>query len=212
MATRVQKKRAGSSGGAAGESETAKSAKRRHEVILAAYRTIAEKGFEGLRMREIATRAGMDHATLHYYFAGKEALIRGVLEYIVRDLSIGRSAAAEAGDKSARKRLAAHFDALVQQVRETPEMFVVLAEINARSLRDPAVRAVVTENDEGWKRFLIEILEEGIRREEFQVRFGAEAGAEAIIALVRGLTTTFADDAEAMKLPLRQLLTWLKTK
>ena len=39
-------------------------------------------------MRDIAKRAGIDHATLRYYFAGKKALItdpwiHGVLDYIV---------------------------------------------------------------------------------------------------------------------------------
>jgi hypothetical protein len=59
-------------------------------------------------------------------------------------------------------------------------MFVVLAEINARSTRDEAVRSVVAKNDRGWKRFLMEILKEGIQKREFRARLGAEAAAEAI--------------------------------
>jgi len=55
-----------------------KSNERRRAIVRAAYQTLAEKGFEGLRMREIAKRAGIDHSTLHYYFSGKEALIDGV--------------------------------------------------------------------------------------------------------------------------------------
>jgi AcrR family transcriptional regulator len=35
-------------------------------IVRAAYLAIAEKGFEGLRIREIARRAGLDHATLHW--------------------------------------------------------------------------------------------------------------------------------------------------
>lgn len=188
-----------------------KSAERRREVIRAAYQTLAAKGFEGLRMREIAKRAGMDHATLHYYFQGKEALIHGVLEYIVHELSIGRGPATEVKGLSPRRRLAAHFDELMRQVGERPEMFVVLAEINARSMHDPAVRSVVAENDRGWKRFLTEILREGIRKKEFHARLGAEVAAEAILSLVRGLSVTSAGRVEAMARPLRQLSLWLET-
>jgi AcrR family transcriptional regulator len=41
-----------------------RSLERRREIVRAAYETIAERGFEGLRMREVANRAGMNHATL----------------------------------------------------------------------------------------------------------------------------------------------------
>jgi AcrR family transcriptional regulator len=71
-------------------SHSTKSNERPHEIVHAAYQTLAENGFEGLRMREIAKRAWIDHSTLHYYFSGKEALIDGVVDYIVQELAIGR--------------------------------------------------------------------------------------------------------------------------
>ena len=190
----------------------AKNPQRRLDVIRAAYHAIAEKGFEGLRMREIAKRAGLDHATLHYYFAGKEALIHGVLDYIVQELSIGRAPASEARDLEPSRRLAAHFRELVRQMREKPEMCVVLAEISARSTRDAMVRSVVIENDRGWKQFLTEILKEGVQKKEFDERLEPEAAAEAIAAMVRGLSITYAGRADSMERPLRQLRRWLEAK
>src|SRR2546430_7157743 len=47
---------------------------RRRSLVLAAYDLIAEKGFEDLRTRDVAARAGVNIATLHYYFASKEDL------------------------------------------------------------------------------------------------------------------------------------------
>jgi AcrR family transcriptional regulator len=189
---------------------SAKSAARRRAIVSAAYQTLAEKGFEGLRMREIAMRAGINHSTLHYYFAGKEALIGGVVDHIVQDLSIGRSQTVKTEGISPRQRLRAHFDALIRQMRERPEMFAVLAEINARSMREPAVRSIVTRNDRGWKRFLTEILQAGIQRKEFDVQLVPEVAAEAIISMVRGLSITSAGRAELMQRPLHQLLLWLE--
>ena len=191
---------------------TPKNTEKRRDVIRAAYQTLAEKGFEGLRMREIAKRAGMDHATLHYYYAGKEALIHEVLDYIVLELSLGRSAATDARGLSPRRRLAAHFEALMCQARERPEMFVVLAEINARSLRDPVVRSVVVDNDRRWRGFLVDILKEGVREREFSARLGPEAAADAVLSMVRGLTVTFAGKVEDMERSLRQLSVWLEAK
>jgi AcrR family transcriptional regulator len=189
-----------------------RSLRRRREIVTAAYQTIAEKGFEGLRMREIAERAGMNHATLHYYFAGKEALIDGVLDYIVQELSIGRDRSAETEAMSPRERLTRHFAQLLRQMREQPEMFIVLSEINARSMRDPGVRSVVAKNDRGWKRFLVEILRDGIPKKEFAADLDPDLTASVIISLVRGLYVTCAGRVEDMERPLLQVFRWLEAK
>jgi AcrR family transcriptional regulator len=199
-------------GGALRRRMAAHSAQRRNDVVRAAYHLLAEKGFEGLRMRGIAERAGMDHATLHYYFKGKEALIHGVLDYIIQELSIGRSSAIEVRGLGPQERLAAHFDELVRQVRERPEMFLVLAEINARSMRDLKVHSVVAKNDRRWKRFLMQIVKEGIQKQELHSGLGPEVAVDAIIAIIRGLSVTYARRPEAMERTLRQLRIWLEAK
>jgi AcrR family transcriptional regulator len=180
---------------------------RRRKVVLAAYQTLAEKGFEGLRMREIARRAGIDHATLHYYFAGKEALIHGVFDYIVQDLSLGRNPETESAQVTPRQRLAAHFEELKRQMRVRPEMFIVLAEINTRSTRDPRIRSVVARFNRKWKSFLLDILREGIERREFPAHLDPESAAEAIISLLRGLSVTAGRSIDRA---LGQLAVWLE--
>jgi AcrR family transcriptional regulator len=191
-------------------SQSPKSAERRSEIVQAAYRTLAEKGFEGLRMRDIAQRAGIDHSTLHYYFAGKEALIDGIVDYIVQDLAVGRSPVSETEGLSPRLRLRAHFDALIKQLHETPEMFVVLAELNTRAMREPLLRAIFNRNDRKWKAFLTEVLETGIQRNEFKGKFLPDVAADAIISVIRGLTITCAGRPELTRRPLHQVLSWLE--
>src|SRR5260370_42642291 len=56
---------------------------RRGALVRAAYNQIAERGFEGLRTREVAGEAGVNIATLHYYFPTKENLIEGAVEHAV---------------------------------------------------------------------------------------------------------------------------------
>ena len=189
---------------------TPKRVERRLEIVQAAYRTLAEKGFEGLRMRDIAKQAGIDHSTLHYYFAGKEALIDAIVDHIVEDLAVGRSPMSEAEEVSPRLRLSAHFDALIGQLDKTPEMFVVLAELNARAMREPSLRAIFNKNDRKWKGFLTEVLVSGMQRNEFKGKFLPEVAAEAIISVLRGLTITCAGRPELMRRPLHQVLAWLE--
>jgi len=49
---------------------------RRHAIAAAARALIAERGFEGLRTRDIADRVGINVATLHYHVPSKEELLR----------------------------------------------------------------------------------------------------------------------------------------
>jgi AcrR family transcriptional regulator len=206
---RPKSKPTNTSGKSLKPAHSAKSNQRRHEIVHAAYRTLAEKGFEGLRMREIAKRAGIDHSTLHYYFSGKETLIDGVVDYIIQDLAIGRPAT-EKVDISPRQQLAGHFNALICQMEQTPEMFVVLVELHSRAMREPALRAIFAKNDRAWKGFLVQTLQAGIQSNEFQATLVPEVAADVIISLVRGLSTTFAGRAASMKRPLQQLLNWLE--
>jgi len=89
-------------------------------------------------------------------------------------------------------------------------MFVVLAELNARAMREPLLRAIFNKNDRKWKAFLTEVLETGIQRNEFKTGFLPEVAAEAIISVIRGLTVTCAGRPELMRRPLYQVLAWLE--
>jgi TetR/AcrR family transcriptional regulator len=51
-------------------------------ILDCAERVFAERGFGGATMQEIADRAGLPKANLHYYFASKELLYRTIVERI----------------------------------------------------------------------------------------------------------------------------------
>jgi AcrR family transcriptional regulator len=181
----------------------------RRKIIQATYRTIAEKGFEGLRMREIAARAGLNHSTLHYYFAGKEALISGLMDYMVQELSLGREKSKLGSQLTPPEELASHFEALIHQAHEHPEMFIVLTELRTRSIRDPEVRAVMRSNERIWKRYIADILRRGIRSGDFHSKLDSEVTTDTILALIRGLNAGSAPGLTGARQALRQIVTWL---
>lgn len=182
---------------------------RRSQIVRAAYCAIAELGFEGLRMRGIAARAGVDHATLHYYFRGKESLIAGVMDYMVQELSLGRDTEMSGRQRSPREQLDAHFAALLRQGREHPEMFVVLAEIHARSPRDPGIHSVMQSNERAWKKFILGILRAGVRTGDFDPMLDTDIAADAVFALVRGLNLGYSLNLTRAERALGQLVNWL---
>jgi TetR/AcrR family transcriptional regulator len=56
------------------------------KIFEAATVVFVEKGMDGARMQEIADRAGINKALLHYYFRTKEKLFTAVFEMIARKL------------------------------------------------------------------------------------------------------------------------------
>jgi len=56
------------------------------KIFEAATEVFVEKGMDGARMRDIASRAGINKALLHYYFRTKEHLFNAVFEKIAGKL------------------------------------------------------------------------------------------------------------------------------
>jgi AcrR family transcriptional regulator len=106
---------------------------------------VAEAGFEGLRTRDVAAEVGVNVATLHYYFATKEALIRAVVGHAMERFRTtfvpGRSPGAQ---------LEAHFKGVRRLVRDEPELFAVMGELAQRSARDPSIAAIFKETHDTW--------------------------------------------------------------
>jgi hypothetical protein len=70
----------------------------------------------------------------------------------------------------------------------------------------------MAKNDRGWRRFLLEILKEGVQKKEFYATLDPELTANVIISFIRGLYVTSAGRVEDMEDPLRQLSRWVEAK
>ncbi len=168
---------------------------RRQELVLAAYSLIAERGFEGLRTREIAARAGVNIATLHYYFATKEDLIRGVVDYIERQFA-EQNASIRAQGATAWEQLHAELWHALEINRDRPELQIVLHELFLRSLRDEAIHAIYRGMDTGWHTTLMEIVSAGITEGSLRTDLDVDATASAIIAFIKGASIQLAREPE----------------
>jgi len=126
--------------------------------VRAAFDAIAADGFEGLRMRAVASAAGVDHSTIHHYFDSKEALIEAVVAYATGQF---RSTTPPAG--TAADRLATHLRTLGDRIVAEPELHAVLRELDLRAKRDGGLRATIDAHERGWRASLTGLLTEGQR-------------------------------------------------
>lgn len=160
-------------------------ADRRNQLIMVAYQLIAEKGFEGLRTREVAERVGLNHATLHYHFPTKEDLIRGVVEYLIQQFSASHTPQYLA-EYSPIELVRAEF-AHINQLNETPEMIIVLSELSLRALRDPAIAKLLNEMDKGWRSYLSNIVGNGVQQGMYRADLDVELSATVIMTMIKGI-------------------------
>ena len=150
--------------------------------MLAAYRRLAEAGFEGLRTRDVAREVGVNIATLHYYFPTKEALIRGVVGH-----AMGRFRTAFAPGSSPGEQLAAQFRGIRRLAAEEPELFMVMGELALRSGRDPAIAAILSETMEAWHEILVNLIRHAQKDGLADKRLDPDTTASLVIATMIGL-------------------------
>lgn len=161
---------------------------RRQALVLAAYQLIAEKGFEHLRTRDVAARAHVNIATLHYYFASKEDLIRGVVDHLLNEFSASSppTAQQEIDETTPLGQVRGMFLETHYRFQAKPAMFIVLSELVMRSLRDTSIQPALQRLDEGWHTYLHHLVLDGVRRGAFRADIDAGSMASTLIILIKG--------------------------
>ncbi len=182
------------------------SEKRREELVLAAYRQIAERGFEGLRTRDVAGEVGVNIATLHYYFPTKESLIRAVLDHA---MSRFLTTLEPHGSPSAQLRN--HLRAVRNLMLEEPELGSVMAELALRSVRDESIRTILDDVYDGWHTTMRGLLRRAVKEGGLRREAESDGVAALIIATLTAMTLPVMLDANRGDQALRQLERWLGT-
>ena len=181
---------------------------RRLKLVQSAYSLIVEKGMGGLRIRDVASRIGLNHATLLYYFPTKETLIQAVVAYCIRQFEVIQAPVASTSGERLHQRYL--FD-LAHQLREAPELFLVLDELLLYARRDPATNRVLTEAVIDWQRFLEHLIQEEMAAGYFQVDLDVKSVALTIMAFCQGvglLLQTQPTDIDGL---LTQFANWFRS-
>jgi len=167
--------------------------KRRQSLLRAAFDVIAEAGFEGLRTRAVTTRAGVNVATLHYYFPTKQDLVEGLAQYIgAKFVAIHGPEPAPSG-YVALDRLRQEFSDGRYYFANEPEMLLVMQEFTMRGRRDPAVQKVVDQMNFYWRQGLDEMVRKGISDGVFRQDVEPEAMLSALMSMLAGITVVGGD-------------------
>ena len=185
---------------------------RRQSLVEAAYHLIAEGGFEQLRTRDIAARAGVNIATLHYYFARKEDLIQGVVEYLLKQFMTVYLPDSPFEMKTPLEQIRGELAEMHALWREKPEVFIVMNELILRSLHDPVIQGYLQWLEKGWHVYLEGILRQGREQHLFRTDLDPERAATWLILLLKGaalhtMTNPGAVDFDQIRVEVERWLT-----
>ena len=151
--------------------------------MAAAYRRIASDGFEGLRTRDVAADAGVNVATLHYYFPTKEALIRGVIGQAMQ-----RFRETIPADGSPTEQLRGHLRNLAELLKEDRQLWAVMGELVLRAPRDSELGDTFRQIDQHWHRTLRDLIAAAVAEGAIEPELDPDDAAALIIVAIRGLS------------------------
>jgi AcrR family transcriptional regulator len=156
-------------------------ADRRQDLVVAAFEKIAEKGLEGWRLRDVASAAGIDHSTVHHYFATKQDLLAAVADHATRPFW-----GTTPQEGTAQSRLRRHLATLARMIAERPDLHAVLRELDLRAARDPDVAAIIETREAGWRAALGRVFADGAKHRAWAPGVKGDAAVELVIATVKG--------------------------
>jgi AcrR family transcriptional regulator len=177
------------------------SERRRRELLEAAFTLLAERGLEGLRTRDIAQRAGVNIATLHYYFATKEALLAALVRHASEKFGdpASRSARPAASKKPRSRRpaevlpaelesLRDHMEAAGRTFKTAPQLMGVMQELAVRAQRDEATRNAFRGVFADWNLGVEELVRHQVDNGELSRELNVPAAARIVTSFIMGAT------------------------
>jgi AcrR family transcriptional regulator len=191
-----------------------KANERRRQIIQTAFDTIAEDGFEGLRTRDVAARAGINSATLHHYFPTKEDLIEGVAAHLESLYSSERAPERAGRDDQpiALRELRQEFADVAFVRRHRPRTWAVSREFALRAPRDDFVAKVITRLHERWRAQVERILVAGRAAGVFRRNLDPVAASSAVVGALWGSVVLLQLSEMGYDAVCREIEAWLVSR
>lgn len=135
-------------------------AERKEQILRAACKVIADKGFRGLRVADVAKDAGLSSGIVHYYFTNKRDLVHAAFEQNVAR-SFARRMAILESDEDEVAKLRALVDTYLPEGEETVESWHVWAELWVEAIHDSDLQELNDRAYGEWRRIVAGVIRDG---------------------------------------------------
>lgn len=169
--------------------DPAKHEARRRQILAAATRCFARKGFGQTRTADICAEAGMSSGNLFHYFESKHAIFAAIVE---QDGIETEALFAELSKMDPWAALTGFFDLLVDLADD--EYAKLALEISAEANRDERIAELVTANDRTLRAGLAALVERATAAGRIEPGLDPDTAATWLAVLVDGLFNRVAVD------------------
>lgn len=159
---------------------------RRTDVLRAASRVFAKKGFAAAKINDIAHEAGLSHGLVYHYFRTKDDVFAAILEAKIEDMRCAMQED-EAATGSAVERIRASVGRWLQRTLEEPEMGLMIAQAMLSDSLSPAIRKMLADHAKESFGESVARIRLAQRRGEIGKHASAEELAASLMCIMRGL-------------------------
>ncbi|MEU9503842.1 TetR/AcrR family transcriptional regulator [Streptomyces sp. NPDC048196] len=157
------------------------------QIVRETVRLIAEHGFHGVRVADIAAACGTSPAAVHYHFPGRDELLEAAVRWCM-DEDTERRAAGLAAAPDARAELL-HLIALqTPRTEQQRRQWLVWLDLWAQAARSTAVGRLHEHYYRQWRTTVADVLRRGVTQGVFRP-VDPEFTALRLTALIDGLAT-----------------------
>ncbi|WP_427017037.1 TetR/AcrR family transcriptional regulator [Pseudarthrobacter sp. P1] len=162
---------------------------RRNAILEAAWQLMAERGYHHVRIQDVARICGTSTGTIHYYFPGKDDVLREALRYCV-DQAFERQGTVLRQIDNAHKRLLALIELQLPVGVQVRNEWSIWLQFWSETTLNPALRPIHSDFYTRWMDTVVSIVRRGQRQ-------GIYRDVDAV-AFARLLTS--ATDGAAIKI------------
>jgi TetR/AcrR family transcriptional regulator, repressor for uid operon len=169
-----------------------KHGEKRQEILEAAGRCFARKGFQGATISDICAEADISPGHLYHYFASKEEIIAGMAEARLAFAAECFSRVVEGPDPIAA--LVAGIELGKARFDPKGQGQSLLLEIMAEAGRNPAVAKILQEHSKAVRALLADVLRKGQARGLVDESLDADLAAAVLLSVIAGSKTLTIHD------------------
>jgi TetR/AcrR family transcriptional repressor of bet genes len=161
-------------------------AERRQQIAAALLEVMAERGYEGASIHDVAEAAGLTPGLVHYHFETKLEILLALVERLRADHSGRLIAAVAAADDDPRRELSAIIDLLlVRRPEQSDAVLPFWIAVTSEALQKEPVRAEVAGALDDVVILIRRAIAKGQARHVFHPTDG-DAAAAALLSLIQG--------------------------
>jgi AcrR family transcriptional regulator len=170
--------------------------RRAPEIIEAAARVFAQRGFHGATTQDIADVLGIRQASLYYYFPSKEVALELVcLQGVAGYFEVAKAIASGAG--SATDKLALLIKAHLAPLADRSDFVRVF--LNERQHLPAESRRRIGKWSRGLERVFEDVLKDGMRRGEFRADLDTRLATLGILGMANAVASWYRNEGVAVE-------------